>query len=57
MVARPKEVEVVMRLSVLDLLTFDFERPVYINQLGRKYMIKTLESDQGDNYKFTLIQM
>ena len=57
LVSVPKVVEAIIRLSIIDLLNIDLGRPVYINQLGRKYMIKTLESDQGDNYKFTLIQM
>lgn len=53
----PKEIEVVVRLSVLDLLNFDMARPVYITQLGRKYLIKSLESDSGEKYKLTLVQI
>lgn len=53
----PKEIEVVVRLSVLDLLNFDMARPVYIKQLGRKYLIKSLESDSGEKYKLTLVQI
>lgn len=53
----PKEIEVVVRLSVLDLLNFDMARPVYIAQLGRKYLIKSLESDSGEKYKLTLVQI
>lgn len=56
-VNRPKVVEMVVRLSVLDLLALDMARPVYIAQLGRKYLIESLESDQGENYKLTLVQM
>lgn len=53
----PKEIEVVVRLSVLDLLNFDMARPVYITQLGRKYLIKSLEGDSGEKYKLTLVQI
>ena len=56
-VARPKRIAVIVRLSVLDLLAFDFERPLYINQLGRSYLVESIESDSGDNYKLTLIQI
>lgn len=56
-VNRPKEIEAIVRLGILDLLDFDFERPVYINQLGRSYLVKTLESDSADKYKLTLVQI
>ena len=54
---RPKVVEVTFRLSVVDLLKFDMERPIYINQLGAKYAVMSLESDNGENYKAKLIQL
>lgn len=57
MVRYPKVVAVVVRLSVLDLLNFDFAKPVYIKQLNRSYLVKTLESESNDTYKLTLVQM
>lgn len=54
---RPKEIEVIVRLSVLDLLNFDMARPIYIPQLGRKYLIKSLESENEEKYKLTLVQI
>ena len=57
MVGRPKAIEVVVRLSVLDLLAFDFSKPVYINQLGRAYLVESLESDAGEQYKLNLVQI
>jgi len=57
MVRYPKVVTVVVRLSVLDLLNFDFAKPVYIKQLNRSYLVKTLESESNDTYKLTLVQM
>ena len=53
----PKVVEVSLRLSVVDLLKFDMEKPIYINQLGAKYAVMSLESDNGENYKAKLIQL
>ena len=56
-VNHPKVVEVKVKLSVFDLLAFDFTRPVYINQLGRSYLVESIESDKSDIYKLTLIQI
>lgn len=53
----PKTLAVVLRLSVLDLLNFDFAKPVYIKQLNRSYLVKTLESESNDTYKLTLVQI
>lgn len=53
----PKVIEAIVRLSVLDLIAFDFAKPVYITQLNRSYLVKTLETDSGDNYKLTLVQI
>lgn len=53
----PKVVEVVVRMSVLDVLAFNFEHPVYIKQLGCKYLVKTLETEANDSYKLTLVQI
>lgn len=56
-VNRPKEVVAIVRMSVLELLNFDLAKPLYIKQLGRKYLIKTLEGDSNDTYKLTLVQI
>ena len=53
----PKVLEVTMRMNILELIAFDFERPLHIKQLGRKYLVKSIESESGDNYKLTLIQI
>ena len=55
-VRRPKEVVVTLRLNILELLGINFERPLYIAQLGRIYLIESVESDNDDNYRLTLIQ-
>lgn len=57
MVAVPKVIEAVVRLSVVDLLNFNLGRPVYIEQLGRQYLVESIESDNGENYKFKLVQI
>lgn len=57
MVAVPKVVEAIMRLSIIDLHNIDLGRPVYIEQLGRQYLIESVESDNNDNYKFKLVQI
>lgn len=56
-VNRPKVVEVIVRMQVLDLMDVDFTKPLYIEQLGRKYLVISLESDSGDNYKIKAIQL
>lgn len=56
-VDRPKVIEATVRLTVLDLINFDFAKPVYIKQLNRSYLVKTLESESNDTYKLTLVQM
>lgn len=57
LVAVPKAVEAIMRLSIIDLHNIDLGRPVYIEQLGRQYLIESIESDQGEQYKLKLIQL
>jgi hypothetical protein len=56
-VSHPKEVNVIVRLNVLELMKFNFEKPAYIKQLGRKYLVKSIENESGDNYKLTLVQI
>ena len=53
----PKMLEVVVRLPILDLINFDFARPLYIKQLNRSYIVKNLETESGENYKLTLLQI
>ena len=53
----PKVLEVTIRLSVLQLVALDLERPIYIKQLGRNYLIKSVETDSNDTYKLTLVQI
>lgn len=55
--ARPKTIEVTVRLSVFELKDFDFARPIYIKQLGRNYLVKSLESEKGDIFKLKLVQI
>ena len=55
--ARPKVLEVIVRLQVLELMAVDFTHPIYITQLGRNYLIVSIESDQGEQYKLKLIQL
>lgn len=57
MVTVPKAVEAIMRLSIIDLLNIDLGRPVYIEQLGRQYLIESIESESGNKYKFKLVQI
>jgi hypothetical protein len=54
---RPKVLEVIVRLQVLELMAVDFTHPIYITQLGRNYLIVSIESDQGEQYKLKLIQL
>lgn len=56
-VNRPKVVEVIVKMSILELLDFNFEHPIFIPQLGRTYLVKTLETDSNDTYKLTLVQI
>ena len=56
-VRRPKMVEVVTRLSILDLLKVDFTKPVYINQLASAFLIVDIGNDNEDTYKLTLIKI
>ena len=56
-VTYPKAIEVIVRLSVVQLMQVDFTRPIYIEQLGRQYLIESVESDNNDNYKLKLLQI
>lgn len=57
LVAVPKVVEAIIRLSIVDLLNIDLGQPVYIKQLGRTYLVDSLETENGDNYKVKLVQV
>lgn len=54
---RPKVVECVVRLSLIELMSFDFERLVYVPQLGRAYIVTKIESEGADKYKLTMLQL
>ena len=56
-VNRPKEIEVTLRLSVLELLNLDMGRPLHINNLASDYLIESIESDKDGFYKFKLVQI
>lgn len=53
----PKVIVATIRLSVLELLQLDMGALVYINQLNRAYAVKTLENEDGEKYKLTLVQV
>ena len=53
----PKVVDVVVRLPILDLIKFDFARPIHIVQLNSTYLVKNLETENKDNYKLKLVQI
>lgn len=56
-VHRPKELEVVIRLGVLELLALDLAKPIYIKQFGASFAIVSISTDTGDNYIFTLLKI
>lgn len=56
-IEHPKIVEAIVKMSVLELMEFDFTRPIYIKQLSRSYVVKSLDSEGGDNYKLTMLQI
>lgn len=53
----PKVVEISVRLTLFELMAFDFERLVYVPQLGRKYFVTKIDSEGGDKYKLTMLQL
>ena len=57
MVNRPKKIDLITRLDVLDLMSFDMGRMVYVPQLGRNYMVVSIENDSAEQYKLELIQI
>lgn len=57
MARRPKMVDAEVRMSVLELMAVDFTRPVYLPQVGRKYMVVSVENSSDDTYKLKLIQV
>lgn len=56
-VRRPKVVEVIVRMQVLDFMAVDFTRPVYIEQLGSSFLAVSIESDNGDSYKIKMVKL
>lgn len=56
-VNRPKQIEVIVRLGILDLLTLDLAKPIYINQFGGSFAVVNISTEQGDEYKFTLLKL
>lgn len=53
----PKVIEITVRLTLLELIAFDFERMVYVPQIGRQYFVTKIDSEGGDNYKLTMLQI
>lgn len=56
-VRRPKAVEVIVRMQVLDFMAVDFTHPVYIEQLGSSFLVVSIESDKGDSYKIKMVKL
>ena len=56
-VAVPKVVEAVVRLSVVDLLNFNLGRPVYVSQLAASFIVIEIDSDGGDQYTLKLAKI
>lgn len=56
-VRRPKSVDAVVRLGVLDLLALDLARPVYVAQLAASFIVIEIDSDGGDQYTLKLAKI
>ena len=56
-VETPVLVEAVVRLNDLDLAMLDLRRPVYLQQLGHYYAIKTVQANQNGLCKVELLQL
>lgn len=56
-VKRPKVVEVIVRMPVLDFMAVDFAKPLYIEQLGSSFLVVSIESDKGDSYKIKMVKL
>ena len=54
---RPKVIEVVVRKNILELLNLDFTKPIYINQLATTFVIDNIATDNGEQYKLTLVRI
>lgn len=56
-VRTPVVIEVLVRLTEIDLVTLDFTRPVYLSQTGQYYSILKVQDDGNGFSKTTLIQI
>ena len=56
-VRRPKVVEAIVRMQVLDFMAVDFTHPVYIEQLGSSFLAVSIESENGDSYKIKMVKL
>ena len=56
-VKHPKVIEITTRMTLIDLLKFDMAKPVNVPQLGRNYLVVSLEGMGNDEYKLRLIQI
>lgn len=54
---RPKVIEVIVRNNIIELLNLDFTKPIYINQLAATFVIDNITTDNGENYKYTLVRI
>lgn len=54
---RPKVIEVVVRKNILELFNLDFAKPIYINQLATTFVIDNIATDNGEQYKLTLVRI
>ena len=52
-----KVIEVVVRKNILELLNLDFTKPIYINQLATTFVIDNIATDNGEQYKLTLVRI
>lgn len=56
-VRRPKSVDAVVRLGVLDLLALDLARPVYVAQLAASFIVIEIDSDGVGQYTLKLAKI
>jgi hypothetical protein len=54
---KPEVIKCNIHITLLEVVNLDIARPVYINRLGRRYAVLSIEMRGKDTFTFELLQL
>lgn len=57
LIRQPHRIKVAMKLTTIDLLALDMERPIYLAQFGQYFLVEEVQTTSSDICEVTLIKI